>query len=301
MPPKTAGAERTIAALLRAQFLRGTTASALYQTAKLTIAYLGALTTHQLTPAHVAEVDDAIRRRPYAYQTKAEKAHALRRILRWLWEQQGAPKLDSQVSSYPGVRPRNIKTTHEEITALLAAAPPHMRLWLLFCSDLAIRSGTAVRLAPENYDPARGELRFTTKANAHMTLPVTAEIAALLERCDQRDPTPFIRQLWPRNPHRHGKPIKAGCDGIDALRWQFHRLCADVGITRSIRPHDMRRATAVAMLEHTKDLRAVQALLGHRNLQSTFWYLDHDLRQVTRASLEIIKRPEPKPREEQSA
>jgi integrase len=199
--------------------------------------------------------------------------------------------MDSQVRRYPGVRPRNVTATREEIDALLDAAPPHMRLWLLFCSDLAIRSGTAVRLRPANYDPRHRELRFVTKANAHMTLPVTDEIADLLALCDQHKDEPFIRQLWPAHTHRCGPPLRPGCDGIDALRWQFHRLCKQVGITRRITPHDMRRATAVAMLEHTKDLRAVQAILGHRNLQSTFWYLDHDLRQVNRSTLELLKRP----------
>jgi site-specific recombinase XerC len=53
----------------------------------------------------------------------------------------------------------------------------------------------------------------------------------------------------------------------------------------------MRRATAVAMLNETGDLRKVQALLGHRNLQSTFWYLDHDFNQINRSILEKIKHP----------
>jgi site-specific recombinase XerC len=45
------------------------------------------------------------------------------------------------------------------------------------------------------------------------------------------------------------------------------------------------------MLKQTKDVRDVQALLGHRSLQSTIWYLDHDLRPVALANLEAIKRP----------
>jgi integrase len=184
-----------------------------------------------------------------------------------------------------------VTATREEIDKLLAAAQPHMRLWLLLCSDLAIRSGTAVKLNPSNHDPQAGTLRFITKANAHMTLPVTSEIAELLNTCDQTSGEPFIRQLWPRDAHRKGQRPRKGCDGIDALRWQFHRLCAQVGINRRITPHDMHRATAVAMLRQTRDLRKVQALLGHRNLQSTFWYLDHDMQPVSKTTLELIKSP----------
>jgi site-specific recombinase XerC len=75
------------------------------------------------------------------------------------------------------------------------------------------------------------------------------------------------------------------------LSAKFHKLKDQVGITRKLTPHDLRRTTAVAMLEQSGDIRDVQALLGHRSLESTIWYLDHDLRQVKRSTLEIIKRP----------
>ena len=242
-------------------------------------------------------MDDAIQRGPYAYQTKAEKAYALRRILRYLWEEHGAPKLDQHVRRYPDVRPRNVTATRAEIDALLDAAPPHLRLWLLFCSDLAIRSGTAARLTPANYDYERRRLRFVTKHNARQTLPVTEEIRELIERCDPNDPRPFVRQLWPAR--RRSKRLKPESDGIDALRLHYWQLCKDLKFTRRITPHDLRRTAAVAMLELTRDVRDVQALLGHRNLPSTLWYLDHDVRPIPRAHLELIKRP-PQP-EEQTA
>ena len=66
-------------------------------------------------------------------------------------------------------------------------------------------------------------------------------------------------------------------------------LSEDVGITRHIIPHDLRRTTAVGMLEATGDLRDVQALLGHRSLASTISYLDHDFSPINRATLELIK------------
>jgi integrase len=205
------------------------------------------------------------------------------------------------VRRYPDVRPRNVTATRAEIDALLGAAPPHLRLWLLFCSDLAIRSGTASRLAPRHFDPERRELRFTTKHNARQTLPVTEEIRALILQCDLAQDVPFVRQLWHLKGNRLGKPIKAGCDGIDALRYHFAKLRAQVGITRRITPHDLRRTAAVAMLEYTRDVRDVQALLGHRNLPSTLWYLDHDLRPIKRSTLELLKRPAWRESEEANA
>ena len=208
-----------------------------------------------------------------------------------MWEVHGAPKLDEHIRRYPGVRPRNVTATREEIDALLAAAPDGLRLWLLLCSDLAIRSGTAARLGPRDYDPHSGLLRFTTKHHARLTLPVTEEIKSLLAKCNHNDPTPYARQLWQQTRAKQNRPLGPFFDTGGTLRRHFRDLCAAIGITRRITPHDMRRASAVAMLEYTHDVRDVQALLGHRNLTSTLWYLDHDLRPVKRSTLEIIKRP----------
>ena len=161
----------------------------------------------------------------------------------------------------------------------------------MLCSDLAIRAGTAARLSPANYHRASGLLEFTTKYGAKATLPVTEEIHHLLEKCDMDDPRPFTRQLWhsgngrallstlkqSQTPQRMGKLVRD--------------TKAKLGITKHWTPHDLRRTTAVAMYELTGDLRDVQALLAHKNLPSTIWYLDHRLRKVNRETLETLKRP----------
>lgn len=196
---------------------------------------------------------------------------------------------------YHDVRPRNVTWTDDEIAAVIDAAPPPVRLWLLLCSDLAIRSGTAARLAPEHYDAHTHTLRFVTKHNARVTMPTTHAIRELIHWCDPTDPRPYVRQLWRFMPNQT-KPTRDGADPTDALRWHFNRLKKALGITRRLIPHDLRRTTAVKVLQATGDLRDVQAVLGHRNLTSTLWYLDHDARAVDRDLLESLK-PNNKPKE----
>ncbi len=101
-----------------------------------------------------------------------------------------------------------------------------------------------------------------------------------------RAPTLGARATLHRPPAHHTPEATAG-----GLRNQFQKLRKSLGINHHITPHDLRRTSAVAMLEFSHDVREVQALLGHRNLQSTLWYLDHDLRPVKRSTLEILKRP----------
>jgi integrase len=289
-----------LAAILRARFLtlpRGYQAKA---TAKALIAAAGSVHPHDLTPAHVIEVDEQIKTGGYAHATRRQKANCLKSILRWLWEEHGAPKLDGLVTRHPGLRPRNVTASHEERERIMAAAPDYMRLLLILCSDLAIRSGTAGRIGPEHYDAERRTLRFKTKYGAHLTLPVTDAARELIESCDMHSRDSFVRQLQRRN-HTHGAPPDPDIHEPGPLDRQTRDLLRAAGITRRITPHDLRRTTAVAMLEHTHDVRDVQAILGHRSLQSTIWYLDHDLRPVSRQTLEAIKRPFLVSRKEKSA
>jgi integrase len=217
--------------------------------------------------------------------------------LRWLWEEHGAPKLDQHIRHYPAIRPRCQTIDRATIDKVMSVVPPHVRLWLLLCSDLAIRSTTAATIAPEHYHPETQTLRFTTKKQAKLTLPVTAEIAALIAQCDQSNPEPFVRQLWPATTGPAKLRTTTPLNATMSLRAALRRCLRAHGITQRIIPHDLRRTTAVAMLEHTHDVRDVQAILGHRSLQATIWYLDHDLRPIKRSTLEIIKRPHP-PEEE---
>jgi integrase len=165
-----------------------------------------------------------------------------------------------------------------------------LRLFILLCSDLAIRSGTAARIGPANYDPHRRTLQFTTKLGEKLTLPVTDEIAELIERTSPEDPASFVKQLHQREPQMKNHTL-AGPHYALTIGAAFARLRLKLGITRKLTPHDFRRTTAVKLYEATGDARDVQALLGHRTLASTIWYLDHDLRPVSRETLELIKRP----------
>jgi integrase len=160
------------------------------------------------------------------------------------------------------------------------------------CSDLAIRSGTAARLGPGDYNPNERILHITTKYQSRQTIPVTEEIAAILDTCDQASPLCYVRQLWPAK--RGGPPLKLSASNkqiASTLRIALAQHLVNLGITRRIIPHDLRRTAAVGMLDATHDVRAVQSLLGHHSLQSTIWYLDHDLRPISRSTLEQIKRP----------
>ena len=220
--------------------------------------------------------------------TKSSYCSRLRQVLRWLWEEHGAPKLDGAVQRFPGIRPRNVTTNRETIEALLGKASPDIQMMVLLCSDLAIRSGTAVKMGPRHYDREAGTLQFRTKMDEALTMPITNSIENLIGRCDLSNPRPFVTQLHDQGPGNHRKNDTMDVAGI---RKRYNKLMDKISPNKRITFHDLRRTAAVRMYEQTGDLRMVQALIGHRNLPSTIWYLDHDLRPVSRATLELIKRP----------
>jgi len=227
----------------------------------------------------------------HATTTRAAQCGTLRNILRWLWEEYGAQKLDRYVTKHPAIRPRNIKATRAEIDLLLSAASPAMRLWILLCSDLAIRSGTAVRISPEHYDAERHELTFSSKKGSKVSLPITKELVEIFDSCNLCCSIPFMTQIRERTRRKAGaRPLGRVLD-TNPLRHEFKLLRQKVGIERKLVLHDLRRTAAVRLYQFTRNTRLVQTLLGHSSLSSTIWYLDNDLEPVEVLDLETIKKP----------
>ena len=150
---------------------------------------------------------------------------------------------------------------------------------LLLCSDLAIRSGTACLLGPEHYDAETGVLRYRTKYQSVQAVHVTGALRTMLSGLAAPG-IPFVAQL---NGKRRMSYV--------TLMRHFHKHCKALGITRGITFHDLRRTTARAVYNVSRDLRVVQALLGHADLSSTLWYMAGDLHPVPLSTLELAKMP----------
>ena len=184
----------------------------------------------------------------------------MRRLLRHL-ETFGAPRLDKLITTRrPG--PRTQTLTSAESTALLAKAPIHMRLFVLLCSHLALRFSEAYELTPGDHDPERHTIRVRVKGGKTRTLPVDAATEKLIDAA--RDTNPTARCIETLAGHSMCK---------EAVRATFRRTLKKAAITRDLRPHDLRRTTATLLYGLSKDLRAVQQVLGHDQLTSTLHYI----------------------------
>ena len=204
----------------------------------------------------------------------------MRRLFAYLAEEHGAPQLGKYVPKVTPPAPRATTVTSEERERLLAYAPLWLRCWLLLCSDLAMRNATAARICPNDYNAEKGELTFRTKFGTRQTLPVTAELATIFRLVPKDSDTskPYTVLLH---------PLGRVCPKYPSMA--FYQLRLKLGIKRQITAHDLRRTTATTVYNQTRDLRTVQAVLGHKQLATTLYYLDHRNTPVPLSVLELAK------------
>lgn len=233
----------------------------------------------------VADVDrKALRRyvahlgtRDYSRATIARRVAALRRYFRWAVRRGHAP-VDASVGLRPPAGssrlPRVLR--QEEIDGILDAPPaaidddpPHRRLRDDAVLELLYGSGLRVAevcgLLRSEVDLAGGTVRVLGKRSNWRQVPITPSaaeaLAAWLERgrceleiADSPDDVVFLnlrgRALGPRDCRR----------------------ILDRRAVEPTHPHALRHTFATHLLDGGADLRVVQELLGHSDLQTTQRY-----------------------------
>jgi integrase len=87
----------------------------------------------------------------------------------------------------------------------------------------------------------------------------------------------------PVNRGRQGRPLQ-----LSTLNRWFRHWLRDAGLADShYTPHSLRRFAAKRWLESGLNIRQVQMLLGHENLQTTILYLNYDVDEIQRAAGQV--------------
>lgn len=164
-----------------------------------------------------------------------------------------------------------------EVTALLAAVRnPMYRVILSATYASGLRIGEACSLRPEHIDSKRKLIRFCGKGGAERQTLLSFRLLREL-RDYWRECRPIGPWLFPgQKPGRH---ITRG-----SVRKCFRKAAAEIGVREGATPHCLRHTFATHLLELGFDVKIVQALLGHKSLDTTEVYLHVSAKQIARTT-----------------
>lgn len=201
--------------------------------------------------------------------TRREYLSRVRGFARWMLQQQLITV--DPTAHIPPIRqarrtPRTL--TRDEVGRLLTYVQPMPRanavVWLMV--GVGLRCVSVSRLRLEDYDPTARTLHVTAKGGHEYPLPVPDPAARALNQYLDTQPStagPLIRSEL--NPQQPLAP--------KTLSGYLRRWMLAAGV--KVRPldgrsaHGLRRTAASDVLEHSGDIRAVQAMLGHARLETT--------------------------------
>ena len=215
-----------------------------------------------------------LRRRGDATRTLARRLSSLRNFLAWCVDRGDLPANPAELvdtPKLPALLPEVL--TQDEIIRLLNAPDPTGKLGLRDRAMLELlyaagmRVSELIELQPLDLDLQRGVVRIFGKGSKERLVPL--HDAAVMRMADYlRDVRPLFTPVEDRVfLNRSGTGLSR--QGV----WKLvKRYALEAGIRKAISPHTFRHSFATHLLEGGADLRSVQILLGHADMNATELY-----------------------------
>jgi len=171
-----------------------------------------------------------------------------------------------------------------EVSRLLEHAPSlmHKTLFMLMYGE-GLRVSEARCLEVDDIDSERMVLHVRRTKNHRDRMVTLSALTLSTLRA-------YYRETRPKGPglflgRGTGLPITR-----NAIHAALKRAARAAGISKTIHPHLLRHTYATHQLEMGTDLRSVQILLGHRNLQATarYTHMSESRRQRLRSPLDLL-------------
>lgn len=161
-----------------------------------------------------------------------------------------------------------------EVRQLLAQVKNHKHLCLLMTTyATGLRASEVTRLRLSDLSPERGTLRVVRgKGNRDRTVMLSPELWRILSTyIDTYQPQEWLFEG--RNP---GEPY-----AVRSLQSIVQQARKKAGLRKTISTHTLRHSFATHLLESGTDVRLIQELLGHANIETTLRYTHVSTRQLS--------------------
>ena len=180
--------------------------------------------------------------------------------------------------------------SQEEVLAFFDHVPSlKYRAALMTCYGAGLRVSETVALKITDIDSARMVIRVQPGKGRKDTYAMLSPRLLTVLRCYYRAARPkdFLFPSWREARHLTSGALSSACR--DAAKQS--------GIVKRITPHTLRHSFATHLLENGTDVRVIQALLGHRRLETTARYTHVSVQVVagTTSPLDRLVRPPARP------
>lgn len=259
------------------------------------IARIGHLRLIDITEDHLKDLKLWLLRQKSARHTKTKhpplvstayvhgQLSKLRTILNWAVEEKlipSAPKIKLPQPNYK----RTVPPTPEEIASIMAVAMPHMQRVIILGAFLGTRVGPSelLSLTWEHVDLSRGVLRVeTSKKNPSAPwreIPIRKDLIPVFEGWQEEDLAHGLNHL-----------VTYKGESVGSIKTAWVATLQRAGITRNIRPYDLRHAFATQMIASGgADIGTVAELMGHSSPAMLFKTYQHVLDPQKRVAVESL-------------
>ncbi len=234
----------------------------------------------------VRELDAECVKRGSKPETRRKVHILIRSILRRFAVEAGYLEGAPALPAMPKAGAKIINTlTDQEVSMILAMAPPSHRLAFLLAAHAGLRAGEIRGLKWRDVDLAGGQLvvresvcrghTAPPKSGHERTVPLTRQLHAALASVRKRDRDALVSRT------EYGTPWREW-----GLRQAFTRARKRAGV-EPFRLHDLRHYFVTALFRRGVAAPTVQALAGHAHLTTTQRYA-HVARVDLRAAIERL-------------
>lgn len=244
---------------------------------------LGARPLASITKKDLESLKEEMLAMPVKPVTTRGRLSVLRTVLRWCAEKD----LMSPVA-FPRLPPAHyekiIPPTPEELAAMMAVAAPHIVRVIVLGAQMGVRVGPSemFRLTWNDVDFSRRVLRVhgaRKNPNAPWReVPIRESLLPLLEAWREEDAARDVPYLV----SYCGKPLSRHIEN----GWKYALRRA--GITRRIRPYDLRHAFATELIAAGVDIGTVAKLMGHSTPTMLLTHYQYVMDGQKRAAVEAL-------------
>jgi site-specific recombinase XerD len=176
-----------------------------------------------------------------------------------------------------------VTLTEEDAHRLVAVADrPWHRCLVILLLTTGMRRTEVAEITLEDIDLENGQLLVHGKGAKERTVPLTPEAVQAIQHYLAHRRQTISHRLF---VSQTGQPIHGR-----VINRMLKRLLGKAGLAgQGITPHKLRHTFATTLVQNGVDIRTVQELLGHSDLQTTARYLHSDTRTKQTAVAKLRK------------